>query len=76
LLTTEPNEMAAQVHNRMPLILPEQAYDLWLDPQSPADRLQEWLRPAPEDLLTTYPVDRAVNVVKTNGPQCIEPLPA
>jgi putative SOS response-associated peptidase YedK len=34
IITTEPNEIAAEVHNRMPVILPRDLYDAWLDPDN------------------------------------------
>ncbi len=74
LITTEANAMASTVHDRMPVLLAEADYARWLDPDSPADELAQLLHPAPESLLTSYPVSRAVNVVKNNGPQCIEQL--
>jgi len=74
LLATDANKMASAVHDRMPVILPEPVFDFWLNPKTPVDKLQELLRPAPENWLDTYPVSRAVNVVKTNGPPA-KPMP-
>ncbi|OAI47280.1 hypothetical protein AYO44_09875 [Planctomycetaceae bacterium SCGC AG-212-F19] len=74
LITTDANEMAAAVHDRMPVILAEAEYAAWLAPDSTTEELTTMLRPAAEKLLTSLPVSRAVNVVKNNGPQCIEPL--
>jgi putative SOS response-associated peptidase YedK len=74
LITTDANDLATAVHDRMPVILAEADYAQWLDPASTADDLLPLLRPAPEDYLTSFPVSRAVNVVNNNGPQCIEPL--
>src|SRR3989475_9953702 len=46
ILTTEPNELLAQVHNRMPVILDAKDYDLWLDPEvQQAERLKPLLQP-------------------------------
>ncbi|OAI48229.1 hypothetical protein AYO44_07660 [Planctomycetaceae bacterium SCGC AG-212-F19] len=74
LITTDANEMAAKVHDRMPVILAEAEYERWLDPESMPEELTALLHPAPEKFLTSYQVSRAVNMVKNNGPQCIEPL--
>ena len=76
IITTTPNDLVKEIHNRMPVILDRAAYDLWLDPgeQSP-DRLQEWLRPYPAAEMTAYPVSRLVNmlmrsaVLASTGPE-------
>lgn len=77
LLTTNPNELLAQVHNRMPVILAPEDYDLWLDPgaQHPAE-IQHLLKPYPADEMTFYPVSTYVNNPRNEDPRCIEPLAA
>lgn len=77
LLTTTPNELLAQVHNRMPVILAPDDYDLWLDPgaQHPAE-IQPLLKPYPADEMTFYPVSTYVNNPRNEDPRCIEPLTA
>ena len=51
-------------------------YAEWLDPAvDDADRLRGLLVPAAPGRLTAYPVDKAVNNVRNNGPQLVEPLP-
>ncbi|UCC64227.1 MAG: SOS response-associated peptidase [Anaerolineae bacterium] len=74
IITTAPNSLVAQIHNRMPVILEPDAYDLWLDPaeQSP-DRLDAWLRPYPASQMTAYPVSRLVNSPGNDSPDCILP---
>jgi putative SOS response-associated peptidase YedK len=50
LLTTEPNELVGEVHNRMPLILPQRHYDLYLNtPPEEAGRIMEIFEPYPAD---------------------------
>ena len=74
LLTTQPNELVRQMHNRMPVILHPGDYALWLDPEvQDARRLQPLLRPYPEAEMETYPVSRMVNSPKNDDPRCIEP---
>lgn len=75
LLTTEPNEKLAVVHNRMPVILNPADYDLWLDPgaQHPGE-VQSLLRPYPAEAMTFYPVSTLVNNANNEDPRCIEPL--
>jgi len=75
IITTTPNALVERIHNRMPVILEPQAYDLWLDPaeQSP-ERLGVWLKPYPAAQMTAYPVSRLVNSPSNDSPDCIAPL--
>jgi len=74
IITTEPNALLAPIHNRMPVILPPDAYAQWLDPaeQKPAT-LNHLLAPYPADLMTAYPVSRLVNSPAADTPACIVP---
>ncbi|MBM4235496.1 MAG: SOS response-associated peptidase [Firmicutes bacterium] len=74
ILTTEPNPLVAELHNRMPVIIPPQSFDAWLDPLTTEDHLQEFLKPYPEDQLTYYPVSRLVNKPSNDLPELIRPL--
>lgn len=74
ILTTEPNSLLAPVHNRMPLIIPPEAYAGWLDPETPSEAVTTLLQPADPDLFTAYPVSRAVNSPANDMPDIIEPL--
>jgi putative SOS response-associated peptidase YedK len=73
IVTTKANELIAPVHNRMPVMLPEEAWDRWLDPRSDPDDLQALLVSAPEELLEYYPVSTRVNGPRLHGPELIEP---
>lgn len=75
ILTTDANELLRPVHDRMPVILPPDAYDLWLDPdvQKP-DVLLALLHPYPEEAMTAYPVSMRVNSPANDDPQCIAPV--
>lgn len=75
LLTTEPNELIRPIHNRMPVLLPPEAYDLWLDPaeQDPA-RLLPLLRPYPAERMRAHAVSTLVNSPRNDSPACIAPL--
>lgn len=58
LITTTPNALIAPLHDRMPVILPEAVYALWLEPgEVPPARLQPLLAPYPAEALTAYPVN-------------------
>src|SRR2546422_685407 len=62
ILTTEPNELLEPIHNRMPVILAPNDYDLWLDPdEQEVSRLKPLLRPYSPNEMTYYPVNLRVN---------------
>ena len=73
LLTIGPNELMRPIHDRMPVILPPESYDLWLDPamQQP-DRLTPLLAPYPAEQMKTSPVSSLVNNPANDDPRCIE----
>jgi len=75
LITTPPNELAASVHDRMPLIIPRDRYARWLDPrlQDPA-ALEELLQPYPAGGMTAIPVSPLVSNAKNQGPEVSRPL--
>lgn len=75
LLTTSPNPLAATVHDRMPVILSEKDYDLWLDPAiSDAEKLTRLFVSYPAEKMETWPVSRFVNKPGNDSPRCIEPV--
>jgi putative SOS response-associated peptidase YedK len=75
LITGQPNELVKPIHDRMPVILPSEHYEQWLNPgeQEPA-ALHAMLVPYPASEMEAYPVSRAVNSPKNDSPQCIEPV--
>jgi putative SOS response-associated peptidase YedK len=73
IITTDAPGELAEIHDRMPLVVPERDWDRWLDPDAPID----------EDLLTRQPdvrdirmreVSTLVNNVRNNGPELLEPV--
>jgi putative SOS response-associated peptidase YedK len=74
ILTGPPNELVAAVHDRMPLILPPDAWDAWLDTDTPPAELRGFLRPAPADGMRMYAVSPAVNNVRSQGSELLLPL--
>ncbi len=75
ILTTEANNLLRPIHDRMPVILDEKDYDLWLDPEvQQPELLQPPLHPYPADLMTSYAVSTKVNSPKNNTPECINSL--
>ncbi|MBI2764056.1 MAG: SOS response-associated peptidase [Chloroflexi bacterium] len=76
IVTTTPNDLMRPIHTRMPVVISPEAWDRWLDPSLPdLAELQGLLVPAPNDDLEAYRVSRAVNSVRNDGPELIEPLP-
>ena len=75
IITTEPNELCAPIHNRMPVILKPEDWPLWLGEQ-PADvlELKRLLAPCPSDDMVCWPVSPRVGNVKNNARSLIEPL--
>lgn len=75
ILTTEAGAMMAEIHDRMPVILPPEAREIWLDPQFPGKQaLLEVLKPYEEDDLIATPVGSFVNSPRNDDPFCINPL--
>ncbi|MBO8140637.1 MAG: SOS response-associated peptidase [Firmicutes bacterium] len=75
IITTGANELLRPIHDRMPVILRPQDYDLWLDEgvQEP-EAVLPLLRPCPSPELRAYPVSTYVNSPRNDGPACIAPL--
>ena len=75
IITTRPNKLLASLHDRMPVVLPPEAWDTWLDRNNTdADELAALLKPASEELLELFPVSTAVNSVANNGEELVLPL--
>ena len=74
ILTTDPNELVARLHNRMPVVLDPTDWDAWLAEGTPAEQLRSLLRPAPVEPLDAYAVSPAVNNVRNEGPELLAPL--
>jgi putative SOS response-associated peptidase YedK len=75
ILTTAANPLLAPLHDRMPVILPADQYDTWLDPQlRAADAVVPLLAPYPAEAMGAHPVSTAVNRVANDGPALTAPL--
>jgi len=72
IVTTEAAPSIAAIHPRMPVILPEAAYRIWLDPTADRHRLQDLLRPY-DGPLESYAVGSRVNTPATDDPSCFDP---
>jgi putative SOS response-associated peptidase YedK len=65
----------SSIHDRMPVLLPREAWDDWLDPElDDAEYLQSLLEPPPDDVLGMYPISTRVNSVSNEGPELLEPV--
>lgn len=72
MLTTEANALLRPVHDRMPVIVPPEAYARWLDPALPDP--EALIAPYADAAMTYWPVSTRVNSVKNDDPKCIEPI--
>ena len=61
IVTTGANELLGPVHDRMPVILPEESWRFWLDPRTPAAELLRMLVPFPAHAMKSHPVSSNVN---------------
>ena len=76
IVTTSPNKALADLHDRMPVIVLQDAWDRWLDPTPPDPaELLGLLLPTDDVELEIYPVERLVNDVRRDGPELIRRLP-
>lgn len=76
ILTTAANSLVAAIHDRMPVILPPEAYGTWLDPGlSCGEELARLLGPAPPEELAAVRVSTLVNSPGNDSPRCLEAIP-
>jgi len=75
ILTTTPNAVTSPVHDRMPVILGTDAYDLWLDPgMKDVIAATEQLKPYDARLMRCYPVSTRINSVANDDAECSAPV--
>ena len=72
IITTEANEAVRRLHDRMPVVLDEDAWGAWLDAGTDPERLEGLLVPAPDDVLELVPVGPLVSDVRNDGPELVE----
>lgn len=70
LITTRPSAQMEPIHNRMPVMLPRGAEELWLDPSADPGELAELLQP--REGLEIREVSKLVNDVRNDGPELVE----
>jgi putative SOS response-associated peptidase YedK len=75
ILTTTPNAVTSAVHDRMPVILDPDNYDLWLDPgMQDASTVSDMLKPCDAQLMRCYAISTRINHVANDDEECSEPV--
>ncbi len=73
IITCEPNELVMNIHNRMPVIIAKENWDVWLS-GTDLNEVKALLRPYPEEGMGVLPVSRAVGNVKNDNPGLIDEI--
>jgi putative SOS response-associated peptidase YedK len=72
IVTTAANPLVEPVHDRMPVILPPESWDAWLDPsQSDPAKLQPLLQPFPAEQMEVIAASPVVNNSRHDAPDCL-----
>ena len=75
IITTEPNELCAPIHNRMPAILGPESFSKWLGEENASGQeLMSLLKPYPAERMRAYPIGAKVGNVKNEGAELLEPI--
>lgn len=75
IITTTPNALIEKIHDRMPVILPPKAYDLWLSPgELPAEKTLPLLKPFAASQMRAVAVSPLVNNPRFDSPECVAPV--
>jgi SOS response associated peptidase (SRAP) len=72
IITTDANELVANIHDRMPIILAPNDYARWLG-EKPDPR--DLMRPFPAELMRMWPISTRVNKPENDDPSIVEPIP-
>jgi putative SOS response-associated peptidase YedK len=77
IVTTRANQTLSPIHDRMPVIVPPEAFDLWLNCREvDATTAAALIAPAPDSLLGAYTISPAVNRTANDGPRLLDPISA
>src|ERR1051325_846445 len=74
IVTTVASRSIAHIHDRMPVIVPPEAFDFWLDPKVGAEMAAAVIAPAKDALIEAYEVSSAVNRTANDPAELVEPL--
>jgi putative SOS response-associated peptidase YedK len=72
ILTTNANDLVSDIHDRMPVIIPPEAYDRWLANLEPDPR--DLLVPYPPELMTMWPISTRVNKPENDDPNILDAI--
>jgi putative SOS response-associated peptidase YedK len=77
IITTDANNALRPLHDRIPVILPDDECDRWLDPKcNDSSKLGELLKPYPSEEMAAFPVSTLVNSPRNESPGRIDPVAA
>lgn len=75
IITTTPNSVVADIHDRMPVVMDKRDEDMWIDKEEKdIEKLLSLLTPYKGDDMEAYPVSKAVNKASNDNPDLIKPL--
>jgi len=75
ILTTTPNTVTSAIHDRMPVIVHPDSYDLWLDPgMTNVQMISELLKPYDAQSMRCFPVSTRINHVVNDDEECSRPV--
>lgn len=74
IITTTANELLAEIHDRMPVILTAEAQGAWLRRDADVRELKDMLAPFPAAAMKSFPVSSRVNSAQVDDPQMVEPV--
>ena len=75
VITTDPNELMASIHNRMPVIVAPKDYERWMEPGDLSRMPVDLLKPYPAEEMTAWKMSPAVGNVRNNSAALCQPLP-
>ena len=73
IITTTPNPTMAEIHDRMPVVIPPADRAIWLSPKTHPHLLSSLIHPLPDGLLRADPVSNQVNNARNEGPELLGP---
>lgn len=74
IITTTPNKMVENLHDRMPVVVSPKDYASWLNPSTSMEHIRPLIRPVPEDIFEAWAVSQAVNSAGHEGAHLIDPI--
>ena len=72
ILTTDANQLILPIHDRMPVIIPVDFYDIWLFPDTEIPQILSLLHPFPDKEMQAYPISKLVNSPQNDRPEILQ----